>query len=60
MGYFMEGRPGCYCYFGFGDGGRECTFPAHNPHFRVNEDGLAYAAALHMQVALDYLSQDEF
>ena len=60
MGYFMEGRPGCYCYFGFGDGEKECTFPAHNPHFRVNEDGLAYAAALHAQVALDYLEQQEF
>ena len=56
MGYFMEGRPGCYCYFGFGDGQKDCVWPAHSPHYRVDEGGLTYAAALHVQVVLDYLN----
>lgn len=62
FGAFFMGHniPGCYAHFGFGDGGRECGYPAHGPHFRVNEAGLAYAAALHAQVVFDYLEQDEF
>ena len=46
--------PGCYCDFGFGDGQRECRFPAHGCHYRANEEGLAYAAALFVQVCLDF------
>ena len=55
--FFMPDRPGCYCDFGFGDGGKECCFPVHGPHFRVKEEGLFYAAALHTQVVFDFLSQ---
>ena len=58
FGYFMDGIPGCYCAFGFGDGGKECRFPAHGPYFRANEDGLAYAAALHAAVAMQYLNEN--
>lgn len=46
--------PGCYCDFGFGDGQRECRFPAHGCRYRANEEGLAYAAALFVQVCLDF------
>lgn len=56
FGYFMDGIPGCYCSFGFGDGRNECRFPAHGPYFRANEAGLAYAAALHANVAVRYLN----
>ena len=55
--FFMPDRPGCYCDFGFGDGRKLCRFPAHGPHYRANEDGLAYAAALHTQVAFDFLNK---
>ncbi|MCI5616027.1 MAG: M20 family metallopeptidase [Clostridia bacterium] len=56
FGAFMHGIPGCYAYFGFGDGHRQCVWPAHSPHYRVDEGGLTYAAALHVQVVLDYLN----
>lgn len=59
--FFMgHGIPGCYAHFGFGDGGKECVHPAHGPHFRVNEAGLPYAAALHAAVVFDYLEQTAF
>ncbi len=59
--FFMgHGLPGCYAHFGFGDGGKLCVHPAHGPHFRVNEDGMIYACALHSQVVFDYLEQNEF
>ena len=56
FGAFMHGIPGCYAYFGFGDGQKDCVWPAHSPHYRVDEGGLTYAAALHVQVVLDYLN----
>lgn len=60
FGAFMDGIPGCYSFFGFGDGRQKCVHAAHSSRFMLNEDGLVYAAALHAQVALDYLNQDEF
>ena len=60
FGAFMKrdlSVPGCFCSFGFGDDGVECTFPAHSPFHRVNEDGLAYAAALFAQVSFDFLNR---
>ena len=60
LGAFMKRDlrvPGCFCSFGFGDGGVDCKYPAHSPFHRVNEDGLAYAAALFAQVCFDYLNQ---
>lgn len=60
FGAFMDNIPGCYAFFGFGDGRKECVHAAHSSRFVVNEEGLVYAAALHAKVALDYLNQDEF
>ena len=60
FGAFMKrdlSVPGCFCSFGFGDGGVDCKYPAHSPFHRVNEDGLAYAAALFAQVCFDYLNK---
>lgn len=60
FGAFMKrdlSVPGCFCSFGFGDGEQECRFPAHSPHHRTNEEGLAYAAALFAQVSLDFLNK---
>jgi len=60
FGAFMKrdlSVPGCFCSFGFGDGGKECAFPAHSPHHRINEDGLPYAAALFVQVSMDFLNR---
>ena len=60
FGAFMKrdlSVPGCFCSFGFGDGGVDCKYPAHSPFHRINEDGLAYAAALFAQVCFDYLNK---
>ena len=60
FGAFMKDLivPGCYCEFGFGDGQVECTHPAHGCFYRINEEGLAYAAALFAQVSVDFLSEE--
>ncbi len=57
FGAFMKDLtvPGAYCDFGFGDGHKECVFPAHNAGYRTNEAGLPYAAALFVQVVQDFL-----
>ncbi len=57
FGAFMKDLtvPGCYCSFGFGDGGKECVHPAHGCYYRANEEGLPYAAALFVQVVQDFL-----
>ena len=60
FGAFMKrdlSVPGCFCSFGFGDGGQLCAFPAHSPHHRINEEGLPYAAALFVQVSMDFLNK---
>lgn len=60
FGAFMKNLtvPGCYCEFGFGDGGVECIHPAHGCFYRANEEGLAYAAALFAQVSADFLCEE--
>ena len=60
FGAFMKDLtvPGCYCEFGFGDGGVECVHPAHGCFYRANEEGLSYAAALFVQVAQDFLCEE--
>ena len=50
--------PGCFCSFGYGDGQKDCRFPAHSSRFQLNEGGLAYAAALFVQVTADFLAEE--
>ena len=59
FGAFMKrdlSVPGCFCSFGFG--GENCDKPAHSPFHRINEEGMAYAAALFAQVSLDFLREE--
>ena len=59
FGAFMKrdlSVPGCFCSFGFG--GEDCGNPAHSPFHRINEEGLAYAAALFAQVSADFLCEE--
>ena len=59
FGAFMKrdlSVPGCFCSFGFG--GQDCDSPAHSPFHRINEEGLAYAAALFAQVSVDFLCEE--
>ena len=59
FGAFMKrdlSVPGCFCSFGFG--GENCDKPAHSPFHRINEEGMAYAAALFAQVSVDFLREE--
>jgi len=58
FGYYAALVPGCYYYIGVGNAVRNCTYPNHNPHFAVDPDALPLAAAVEVQAALDYLSED--
>ena len=60
FGAFMKrdlSVPGCFCSFGFGDGHVACKYPAHSSYYRLNEEGMAYAAALFAQVCFDFLDK---
>lgn len=56
FGYFSDAVPGCYYYVGVGSEEKGFTYPNHNPHFAVDPEALPLAAAIHAQVALDFLS----
>lgn len=52
---FMRKAPGCYTFVGSRSG--EATGHAHhNEYFDLDPDSLVYAAALHLQYALDFLA----
>lgn len=56
FGYFSDAVPGCYYYVGVSSEEKGFTYPNHNPHFAVDPEALPLAAAIHAQVALDFLS----
>lgn len=53
--YFSERVPGYYYFVGVGNEERGFTYPGHNPRFTVDPDALPGAAALCVQIVLDYL-----
>ena len=57
--YYLEKLPGLYSMIGAEypdeDG---AIYPQHHPKVRFNEDALAVGAAMHVQVAADFLSED--
>ena len=55
FGYFSDAAPGCYYYIGVGNREKGFVYPNHNPRFAADPAALPYAAALHVQVVLDYL-----
>ena len=55
FGYFLEQAPGCYYRVGVGNGAQGWTAPNHSPRFVADPGALPIAAALHAQVALDFL-----
>lgn len=54
FGAFLEHAPGSYWHLGVGRTGIE-NAPLHNPMFDPDESALSIAAALHAQIALDFL-----
>lgn len=55
FGYFSHCVPGCYYQLGTADPDWPTRWPDHSPLFRVSERALPIAAALHAQIALDFL-----
>lgn len=55
FGYFSGAAAGCYCRLGTSDPSWQVRYPNHTPRFRISEDALPLAAALHARVALDFL-----
>ncbi|XP_051148103.1 IAA-amino acid hydrolase ILR1-like 4 [Andrographis paniculata] len=54
--FYQEIIPGYFFFVGMEDETLEHPVMPHSPHFRINEDGLAYGAALHASLAVRYLS----
>lgn len=56
FGEFLTYAPGSYWHIGVGRSDGE-TAPLHNPRFNPDESALHLAAALHAQIAWDFLSK---
>ncbi len=57
MAEFMNDRPGVYVFLGMGDPEKGTDCPAHNDHFKLNEDALPIGIELMMRMALTYLER---
>lgn len=55
FGAFLEHAPGSYWHIGVGRPDQE-NAPLHSPYFDPDESALAVAAAVHAQIALDFLN----
>ncbi|MCD7733531.1 MAG: M20 family metallopeptidase [Clostridiales bacterium] len=59
FGYFSHLAPGCYFQLGTADPSWPERWRSHTPQFRVSEQALPIAAALHARIAVDYLTEHE-
>lgn len=57
--FFAEAIPGYFYYLGMNDETKGKFEARHSPYFRVNEDALAYGAALHASLATRYLLENQ-
>jgi len=55
MAYYLNTIPGVFAFVGSGYKDREKSFPHHNPHFDINEEGLEIGTKLYFNIALDFL-----
>lgn len=53
--FYQELIPGYFFFLGMKDETLEQPATAHSPYYRINEDGLAYGAALHASMVVRYL-----
>lgn len=59
FGYFSQQAPGCYYQMGTADPAWPERWHSHTPQFRVSEEALPLAAALHARVVTDFLNGPE-
>jgi amidohydrolase len=57
--FFLEKIPGCFGFLGAGDGSDRTAQGHHHPRFDLNEQALAWGAALHVQLVLDRAARPE-
>lgn len=57
--FFAEAIPGYFYYLGMNDKTKGKFERGHSPLFTVNEDALAYGAALHAALATSYLLENQ-
>ena len=56
FGAFLAHAPGCYWHIGVGRP-EENSAPLHSPKFNPDESAIGLTAALHAQIALDFLAE---
>ncbi|QKG85195.1 amidohydrolase [Kroppenstedtia pulmonis] len=57
--YYLQKRPGAFCFVGAGNREKGITFPHHHPRFDLDEQGMKVAAELMMETALSRLKEGE-
>lgn len=57
--YYLQKRPGAFCFVGAGNQEKGFTFPHHHPRFDLDEQGMKVAAELLMETALSRLKEEE-
>lgn len=55
--YFLEKVQGSFYQLGIGNSKLGTEYPLHSGHFNIDESALPLAAAVHAQVAMDYLKK---
>lgn len=50
--YYAREVPACIVFLGAANRDKDCIYPHHHPKFNVDEDALAYGAALHAAFAM--------
>ena len=53
---YLEKVPGCFSFLGAKNEEKGMTYPHHHPRFDIDEDVLPLGTALHVAVALEYLT----
>jgi len=59
MSYYFQHVKGVYAFMGYRNEAKEAIYFPHHERFNVDEDFLKYGAALHVQVALDFLNSKQ-
>ena len=55
--FYTQRVPGCFAFLGVGNPDIGANYSVHHPMFKVDEDALAYGAAIHVNCALKTLDE---
>jgi amidohydrolase len=56
--YYLQQRPGAFCFVGAGNPERGIRYPHHHPLFDIDEEAMKVSAALLIETAMSYLRGD--